>query len=199
MTAPPGPRVDHPAADPGSRRDRAASFEHGAAQYASTRPSYPDAGVDWLLPERARRVLDLAAGTGKLTERLVDRGLEVVAVACLPRRPSVVRAMSPTRSKATARSSVSVGPNVSAPRMVFPQLDVTSAAGATAGRVARWRSMMMRMSGRQEPQFVPACVAAPTAATVVHPRETAAAISLAPMPKQEQIAAPRSGVRPWSG
>ena len=66
--------------DPGSRADRAASFEQGAAQYASTRPSYPDAAVDWLLPEGARRVLDLAAGTGKLTERLVTRGLDVVAV-----------------------------------------------------------------------------------------------------------------------
>lgn len=66
--------------DPGSRADRAASFEQGAAQYASTRPSYPDAAVDWLLPDGARRVLDLAAGTGKLTERLVAHGLDVVAV-----------------------------------------------------------------------------------------------------------------------
>ncbi|KFD43326.1 hypothetical protein IU11_12480 [Cellulosimicrobium sp. MM] len=66
--------------DPGSRADRAASFEHGAAQYASTRPSYPDAAVDWLVPDGAHRVLDLAAGTGKLTERLVARGLDVVAV-----------------------------------------------------------------------------------------------------------------------
>lgn len=66
--------------DPGSRADRAASFELGAAQYASTRPSYPEAAVDWLLPDGARRVLDLAAGTGKLTERLVERGLDVVAI-----------------------------------------------------------------------------------------------------------------------
>ena len=66
--------------DPGSRADRAASFEHGAAQYASTRPSYPDAAVDWLVPDGAHRVLDLAAGTGKLTERLVARGLDGVAV-----------------------------------------------------------------------------------------------------------------------
>jgi SAM-dependent methyltransferase len=66
--------------DPASRHDRAASFEQGAAQYASTRPSYPDAAVDWLLPDGARTVLDLAAGTGKLTQRLVARGLDVVAV-----------------------------------------------------------------------------------------------------------------------
>lgn len=66
--------------DPSSHGDRAASFEQGARQYAATRPSYPAAAVDWLLPDGARTVLDLAAGTGKLTELLVARGLDVVAV-----------------------------------------------------------------------------------------------------------------------
>lgn len=66
--------------DPHSHRDRASSFEHGAAQYASTRPGYPTDAVDWLVPAGARRVLDLAAGTGKLTVSLVARGLDVVAV-----------------------------------------------------------------------------------------------------------------------
>jgi SAM-dependent methyltransferase len=36
--------------------------------------------VDWLLPDGARRVLDLGAGTGKLTRALLHRGLEVTAV-----------------------------------------------------------------------------------------------------------------------
>jgi SAM-dependent methyltransferase len=62
------------------RAARAASFEGGAAVYRATRPSYPDDAVDWSLPAGARDVLDLAAGTGKLTERLVARGLRVVAV-----------------------------------------------------------------------------------------------------------------------
>ena len=68
------------APDPGSRADRAASFEHGASRYASTRPSYPDEAVDWLLPPGARRVLDLAAGTGKLTGVLLAEGHQVTAV-----------------------------------------------------------------------------------------------------------------------
>jgi SAM-dependent methyltransferase len=48
--------------------------------YERARPLYPEAAVDWLLPEGARTVLDLGAGTGKLTRSLTARGLEVVAV-----------------------------------------------------------------------------------------------------------------------
>ncbi|CAM3330082.1 class I SAM-dependent methyltransferase [Occultella aeris] len=65
--------------------EHARSFDRAAAVYAATRPSYPPAAVDWLVPRSARRVLDLAAGTGKLTRLLVDRGgLEVVAVDPAP-------------------------------------------------------------------------------------------------------------------
>lgn len=66
--------------DPHSHNDRAASFEQGADVYAATRPPYPDEAVDWLLPDSAGTVLDLAAGTGKLTSALVARGLTVHAV-----------------------------------------------------------------------------------------------------------------------
>lgn len=66
--------------DPHSHTDRAASFEQGADVYAATRPPYPDEAVDWLLPDSAGTVLDLAAGTGKLTSALVARGLTVHAV-----------------------------------------------------------------------------------------------------------------------
>ena len=67
------------------RATRAASFEQGAAGYARARPGYPDEAVGWLLDGAAPakdtlRVLDLAAGTGLLTERLVGRRLDVVAV-----------------------------------------------------------------------------------------------------------------------
>src|SRR5215472_2829803 len=57
------------------RKTQAASFGAAAVTYERARPSYPDEAVDWLLPPGARRVLDLGAGTGKLT-----RGLDVVAV-----------------------------------------------------------------------------------------------------------------------
>ena len=58
----------------------ARSFGPAAGRYERGRPPYPDAAVDWLLPAGAGRVLDLGAGTGKLTRALLDRGLDVIAV-----------------------------------------------------------------------------------------------------------------------
>jgi SAM-dependent methyltransferase len=62
------------------RKAQATSFGAAAATYERARPSYPDQAIGWLLPPGARRVLDLGAGTGKLTRGLRDRGLDVVAV-----------------------------------------------------------------------------------------------------------------------
>jgi SAM-dependent methyltransferase len=59
---------------------RSLSFGAQASAYERGRPSYPPEAIDWLLPDGARDVLDLGAGTGKLTTRLVERGLNVVAV-----------------------------------------------------------------------------------------------------------------------
>jgi SAM-dependent methyltransferase len=59
---------------------RARSFGAVADEYDRWRPGYPDAAVDWLLPEGARTVADVGAGTGKLTGALLARGLRVIAV-----------------------------------------------------------------------------------------------------------------------
>jgi SAM-dependent methyltransferase len=59
---------------------QAASFGAAADVYERARPTYPGEAIDWLLPTGARRVLDLGAGTGKLTRGLVERGLDVTAV-----------------------------------------------------------------------------------------------------------------------
>jgi SAM-dependent methyltransferase len=66
------------------QRQRSLSFGQEAAAYERGRPSYPPEAIDWLLPDGARDVLDLGAGTGKLTIRLVERGLTVVAVDPIP-------------------------------------------------------------------------------------------------------------------
>ncbi|MFF5290197.1 class I SAM-dependent methyltransferase [Paractinoplanes globisporus] len=59
----------------------ASSFGAAAVAYAEHRPDYAPAAVRWAL-ERApgRRVLDLGAGTGKLTATLVALGADAVAV-----------------------------------------------------------------------------------------------------------------------
>jgi ubiquinone/menaquinone biosynthesis C-methylase UbiE len=62
----------------------ARGFEEAADAYERARPAYPPAAVEWLCARlgiaRGRRVLDLAAGTGKLTRSLVAVGADVVAV-----------------------------------------------------------------------------------------------------------------------
>ena len=84
----PGHNVPVPTPDPpatrGWTRELAGSFQTAAARYARFRPGYPPSAVGAALPPDARHVLDLAAGTGKLTEALVDRGLDAVAVEPLP-------------------------------------------------------------------------------------------------------------------
>lgn len=62
------------------RARRARSFGAQASAYAEHRPDYPMAALHWGLPEGANRVLDLAAGTGKLTAGLLALGLAVTAV-----------------------------------------------------------------------------------------------------------------------
>jgi SAM-dependent methyltransferase len=60
------------------------------------RPGFAEAAVDWVLPEATGRVLDLAAGTGKLTASLVARGLDVVAVDPAPNMLAMLRRRLPT-------------------------------------------------------------------------------------------------------
>jgi SAM-dependent methyltransferase len=77
------------------QRQRSLSFGEEAAAYERGRPSYPPEAIDWLLPDGARDVLDLGAGTGKLTIRLVQRGLTVVAVDPIPEMLDVLSGSLP--------------------------------------------------------------------------------------------------------
>lgn len=77
---------------------RARSFGAAAADYAQHRPGYPAAAVDWALAILAGRphlhLLDLAAGTGKLTEVLLPRGA-VTAIEPDPAMLAELRARFP--------------------------------------------------------------------------------------------------------
>ncbi len=67
--------------DQAERPPYSSSFGAAAVQYAEHRPNYAQAAVRWALePASGVRVLDLGAGTGKLTATLVALGAEVVAV-----------------------------------------------------------------------------------------------------------------------
>ncbi|MGC4809734.1 class I SAM-dependent methyltransferase [Micromonospora sp. DT228] len=73
------------------------SFGAAATAYAEHRPDYAQAAVRWALePAPGPRVLDLGAGTGKLSATLVERGTDVVAVEPDPAMLTELRRALPT-------------------------------------------------------------------------------------------------------
>ena len=80
-----------------SERDRyRQSFDSVAEAYERSRPQYAPEGVAWIAERLPfRRVLDLAAGTGKLTRQLLAFGADVVAVEPGPEMRTVFRRVLP--------------------------------------------------------------------------------------------------------
>jgi len=105
------------------------SFGAAAAAYAEHRPDYAQAAVRWAL-ERAPgpRVLDLGAGTGKLTATLVALGAEVVAVEPDPAMLSELRRALPV-VRALAGSAEAI------------PLPDTSVDAVLAGNALHWFDM----------------------------------------------------------
>jgi SAM-dependent methyltransferase len=85
--------VDDPRQD--DRLLRGSSFGAAANAYAEHRPGYAEAAVRWALKpvwaRRPLRVIDLGAGTGKLTAALIRLGAEVTAVEPDPKMLAVLR------------------------------------------------------------------------------------------------------------
>ncbi len=106
-------------------RERRTSFGAVAADYAALRPGYPADAVAFLLGNRPRRVLDLGAGTGLLTDVLLAAGHEVVAVDPSPGMLDQLRARLP-------QVETAVG---GAERIPLPDAGVDA---AVAGQAAHW-------------------------------------------------------------
>jgi ubiquinone/menaquinone biosynthesis C-methylase UbiE len=77
------------------RRAQALSFGAVADAYERSRPGYPNDAVRWLAGEEPRDVVDLAAGTGKLTRSLVALGHRVTAVEPVPEMLAQLRTAVP--------------------------------------------------------------------------------------------------------
>jgi SAM-dependent methyltransferase len=71
---------------------RRLTFGAHADAYERARPDWPEQAARWLVPEGAELVVELGAGTGKLTRAVAALGVEVVAVEPDPRMLAVLRA-----------------------------------------------------------------------------------------------------------
>jgi SAM-dependent methyltransferase len=76
-------------------RGRATSFAAVADAYERSRPGYPEAAVRWLVGDEPLDIVDLGAGTGKLTRSLVELGHRVTAVEPLPEMIAHLRTAVP--------------------------------------------------------------------------------------------------------
>jgi SAM-dependent methyltransferase len=106
-------------------------FEAAGERYERGRPEYPPAAVDWLVAQlglAARpgaRVLDIGAGTGKLTRPLLERGLQVIAV-------EPVAGMRATLKRTAPAAEVRAGQAEALP------LAAAEVDGVVAGQAFHW-------------------------------------------------------------
>ncbi len=71
------------------------SFGSIAEDYDGLRPQAPQEAVDWLVPSGCEVAVDLGAGTGLFTRRLIGRAGQVIAVEPDERMRDVLTARSP--------------------------------------------------------------------------------------------------------
>ena len=113
---------------PSSQPDPALSFAAVADIYDRVRPSYPLEAAEWMTGRLASTVVELGAGTGKFTDRLVELGHDVLATDPLEemlahlreRHPDLRVAQAPAEAVPVATRSVD-----------------TVVAGSSAGRSPR--------------------------------------------------------------
>jgi SAM-dependent methyltransferase len=111
--------------DEAAMRARALSFGSVAAEYAALRPGYPADAVAFLVGDGGRRVLDVGAGTGLLTEVVLDAGHDVTAVDPSPEMLAELVARLPAVTAAVGSAEA------------LP-VDDASVDAVVAGQAAHW-------------------------------------------------------------
>lgn len=100
-------------------------FDRSADVYERVRPGYPPAALDWLVRQLdlrpGRTVVDLAAGTGKLTRLLVRTGAGVVAVEPSEAMLGVLREVVPEAESMLGTAERMPLPDSSAHALVVAQ------------------------------------------------------------------------------
>jgi SAM-dependent methyltransferase len=84
--------------------DPARSFDLAAEEYERTRPDYPDAVLDHVPVAADATVVDLGAGTGKLTRVLVRRYAHVIAVEPLDGMRAILQRVVPEAEALAGRA-----------------------------------------------------------------------------------------------
>jgi SAM-dependent methyltransferase len=108
------PDAARAAARAAARDQQRTSFAHVADAYDRARPGYPVEAARWLVGTRASTVVELGAGTGRLTGRLLELGHDVLATDPLQemldhlveRHPDVRVAQAPAEQIPAATRSV---------------------------------------------------------------------------------------------
>ncbi len=95
---------DDPPVPIADKATRAASFGAVADAYQRGRPSYPPAAIEWLLGPEPLHVLDLGAGTGKLTAALLDAGHTVTALEPLEEMRAILTETLPAATAIDGRA-----------------------------------------------------------------------------------------------
>jgi SAM-dependent methyltransferase len=82
------------------------AFAEVADAYERGRPGYPEEAVRWLAGDDSRDVVDLGAGTGKLTRSLVALGHRVTAIEPLPEMLEHIPTVAPGASAILGNAEV---------------------------------------------------------------------------------------------
>ena len=90
------------------------AFADVAGAYERGRPGYPEEAVRWLVGDEPRDVVDLGAGTGKLTRALVALGHRVTAVEPLDEMRAELHAAVPDARALAGRAEAMPLPHASA-------------------------------------------------------------------------------------